>query len=81
MTYFEKFICTGKYLRKDQIMSLGTTASNLLKRGVEMDGKKRYTESLICYQEGIQLLVDMLKGSLDETKLCYIFTYFICYNF
>lgn len=43
-------------------MNVEGTAVSLLKRGVELDAKERYTESLICYQEGIQILVDSLKS-------------------
>lgn len=38
-------------------------AINIIKRGVELDTKKRYTEALVCYQEGLQLLVDKIKGN------------------
>ncbi|XP_013400958.1 MIT domain-containing protein 1-like [Lingula anatina] len=45
-----------------------TSAIGLLKRAVELDGEKRFTESLVCYQEGIQLLLDVLKATTDEEK-------------
>lgn len=32
-------------------------AKDLLKRAVELDNAQRYTESLICYEEGIQNLL------------------------
>ncbi|XP_072040939.1 MIT domain-containing protein 1-like [Amphiura filiformis] len=44
------------------------SAISVLKRAVELDTKGRYTESLICYQEGLQLLMDALKGTTDEAK-------------
>ena len=37
-------------------------AINILKRAVELDTKQRFTESMICYQEGIALLLEVLKG-------------------
>ena len=34
----------------------------IIKRAIELDSTKRYTESLICYQEGIQILMQAMKG-------------------
>ena len=39
-------------------------AISLLTRAVELDTKKRYTEALVCYKEGLALLMDVLKGEL-----------------
>lgn len=39
-----------------------TSAISVLKRAVELDHGGRVQESLVCYQEGIQLLMDVLKG-------------------
>ena len=33
----------------------------LLKRAVELDSAKRYTESLVHYKEGLQLLLEYIK--------------------
>ncbi|XP_056411931.1 MIT domain-containing protein 1 isoform X2 [Hyla sarda] len=44
------------------------SAGAVLRRAVEMDSSGRYQESLICYQEGIELLMQVLKGTKDETK-------------
>ena len=38
-------------------------AKQLLSRAVELDRAGRKTEAVICYQEGIQLLMDAAKGS------------------
>ena len=48
-------------------MSVGLEASgiNLIKRAIELDSSKRYTESLICYQEGLQLLMQVVKGEIN----------------
>lgn len=46
-------------------MNIESAAINILKRGVELDTKKRYTEALVCYQEGLQILVDKIKGLLN----------------
>lgn len=50
-------------------MSLQTTAGNILQRAVDLDGKKRYTEALVCYQEGLQILVDVLKEQTGEKRV------------
>ncbi|XP_075121305.1 MIT domain-containing protein 1 isoform X3 [Leptodactylus fuscus] len=44
------------------------SAGAVLRRAVELDGSGRYQESLVCYQEGIELLMQVLKGTKDETK-------------
>ncbi|CAH4034998.1 MIT domain-containing protein 1-like [Pieris brassicae] len=53
-------------------MNIESAAINILKRGVELDTKKRYTEALVCYQEGLQILVDKIKGEIDETSRSYL---------
>ena len=35
----------------------------LLKRAVELDMSRRYTEALVCYKEGLQLLLEFIKVS------------------
>ncbi|RVE42806.1 hypothetical protein evm_012542 [Chilo suppressalis] len=49
-----------------------SAAINILKRGVELDTKKRYTEALICYQEGLQILVDKMKAEQDDNTRNYL---------
>lgn len=39
-----------------------SSAISVLKRAVELDHSSRFQEALVCYQEGIQLLLDVLKG-------------------
>lgn len=53
-------------------MNIESAAVNILKRGVELDTKKRYTEALVCYQEGLQILVDKMKG-MHFTTNCIAF--------
>ncbi|KPJ05305.1 PREDICTED: MIT domain-containing protein 1-like [Papilio xuthus] len=53
-------------------MNIDSTAINILKRGVEFDTKKRYTEALVCYQEGLQILVDKMKGECDDDVKKYL---------
>ena len=37
-------------------------AVSILKRAVELDNGKRFTEAIICYQEGAQLLMEAIKA-------------------
>ncbi|XP_045033138.1 MIT domain-containing protein 1 isoform X1 [Daphnia magna] len=44
-------------------------AASVLKRAVELDTARRFTESLVCYQEGLQLLMEALKANgQDENR-------------
>ncbi|XP_062982349.1 MIT domain-containing protein 1 isoform X2 [Elgaria multicarinata webbii] len=43
-------------------------AVSVLKRAVELDLASRFQESLVCYQEGIDLLLKVLKATKDEKK-------------
>ena len=42
------------------------SASDLLKRAVELDTALKYSESLICYEEGIQMLIRLMRGVLHK---------------
>ena len=57
-----------------------TAAITLLKRAVELDLSKRYTEALVCYKEGLQLLLEYIKVvliySLKRRFQRYIFGFF-----
>lgn len=53
-------------------MNIESAAINIIKRGVELDTKKRYTEALVCYQEGLQILVDKIKSENDESVRSYL---------
>ncbi|CAI8046620.1 MIT domain-containing protein 1 [Geodia barretti] len=43
-------------------------AKDLLKRAVELDSAQRYSEALICYEEGIQNLLRVMGGCSEEEK-------------
>lgn len=43
-------------------------ASTILTRAVTLDMNKKFTESLVCYQEGIQILMEALKNLPDEKQ-------------
>lgn len=38
-------------------------AVSILRRAVEMDEKEQYTMALMLYQEGVQILLDVVKGN------------------
>ncbi|OAD52603.1 MIT domain-containing protein 1, partial [Eufriesea mexicana] len=40
----------------------------ILKRAVEMDNGKQYTMALVLYQEGVQILIDSMKGITDPIR-------------
>ncbi|KAM9038819.1 MIT domain-containing protein 1 isoform X2 [Sarcophilus harrisii] len=44
-----------------QPLDAAAAASTLLKRAVELDSTSRYQEALVCYQEGIDMLMQVLK--------------------
>ncbi|NWW12263.1 MITD1 protein, partial [Oreocharis arfaki] len=39
-----------------------------VKRAVQLDAASRFQESLVCYQEGIDLLLQVVKATADEAK-------------
>ncbi len=41
-------------------------AGKVLKRAVELDQEDKYSEALVCYQEGIDILLSSVKQSTDE---------------
>jgi hypothetical protein len=41
-----------------------SAAIHLLKKAVNFDTEKRFNEALVCYTEGIELLLKALKGVL-----------------
>ncbi|KAF4517510.1 hypothetical protein B566_EDAN006511 [Ephemera danica] len=43
-------------------------AIRLIVRAVELDKENRLTESLMCYQEGIGLLMEAIKGMIDKAR-------------
>ena len=50
-------------------MSKESGAISLLKRAVELDGKKQWTSALVCYKEGLQMLMETIRTeTLDPAK-------------
>ncbi|MEQ2198381.1 MIT domain-containing protein 1 [Xenoophorus captivus] len=52
----------------NHVSGMEASAVSVLKRAVELDQSGRFQDSLVCYQEGIQLLIDVLKALKDESK-------------
>ena len=42
---------------------------HLIKRAIELDTNKRYTDALVCYREGIELLMDSIKSICEKNYL------------
>ncbi|KAM7380330.1 hypothetical protein PAMP_003635 [Pampus punctatissimus] len=55
-------------MSQNHVSGMETSAISVLKRAVELDQGSRFQESLVCYQEGIQLLMDVLKAVKDDSK-------------
>lgn len=49
-------------------MNQDGAAKSLLKRAVELDREKRYTEALVCYKEGVQMLMEVIAALKDKEK-------------
>ena len=41
-------------------------AKDLLKRAVELDSAQRYSEAIICYEEGIQNILRAIGGRVNN---------------
>lgn len=52
----------------ERIAGIEASAISVLKRAVELDNSKRFEESLTCYQEGVGLLMQVLKLVNDSAK-------------
>lgn len=46
-----------------KLAGVEASAISLLKRAVELDSSRRFDEAVTCYQEGLQLLLEVLKGN------------------
>lgn len=57
------------------VSGMEASAISVLKRAVELDQNGRFQESLVCYQEGIQLLIDVLKGTLLQPNTRYKYSW------
>ncbi|XP_051998793.1 MIT domain-containing protein 1-like [Xyrauchen texanus] len=55
-------------MAQDFLPGMESSAISVLKRAVELDQSSRFQESLVCYQEWIQLMLDVLKAVKDDSK-------------
>ncbi|KAL4656947.1 MIT domain-containing protein 1 isoform X1 [Arapaima gigas] len=55
-------------MTQNSVPGMEASAVSILKRAVELDNNSRFQEAIVCYQEGIQLLLDVLKAVKDESK-------------
>ncbi|XP_072705777.1 MIT domain-containing protein 1 isoform X3 [Ciconia boyciana] len=53
---------------RDGSAALERAGAETVKRAVELDLASRFQESLVCYQEGIDLLLQVVKATKDEAK-------------
>ena len=49
-------------MTENKAAGIEASAIGLLKEAVSLDTARRFTEALVCYREGIQLLMDVLKS-------------------
>ena len=55
-----------------------SSSVTLLKRAVELDHARRFTEALVCYTEGINLLMNELKGVCVCVCVCVSLCVSVC---
>lgn len=63
-------------------MSAFEIAGNLLRRAAEHDTSKQYPEALQCYNDGISLLFNVLKGLVSKLNIIkfFYFLFFVSLN-
>ncbi|XP_076351831.1 MIT domain-containing protein 1-like isoform X2 [Tachypleus tridentatus] len=57
--------------KRNNVDGVEKSAVSILSRAVEHDKAKRYTSAIVCYQEGIQLLLEALKETSNDAKKKY----------
>lgn len=45
-----------------------STAANILLQAINLDKERRYLEALACYREGIQILMEIMKSTQEDSK-------------
>ena len=59
----EAEVVSGIMARSGLAQDAGSTAAvTVIKRALELESESRYPQALVCYQEGIDLLLQVLKG-------------------
>ena len=63
----------------DNLAAKEVAAVSLLTRAVELDTKKRKTEALVCYKEGLQIFMEVIRGKIFFVRLePNIYSYLFC---
>ena len=70
----------------DNLAAKEVAAVSLLTRAVELDTKKRKTEALVCYKEGLQIFMEVIRGKIFFVRLKpnmskYSYLFCCCSNF
>lgn len=39
------------------------SGAHLIKRAIELDMNKKYADALVCYREGIEMLIEKMKSN------------------
>ncbi|XP_015909417.1 MIT domain-containing protein 1 [Parasteatoda tepidariorum] len=55
--------------KNSAIEGIEQAAISVIRRAVQHDSEGRYPAALACYQEGIQLFLDVIKNTSDQKKL------------
>uniref|UniRef100_A0A0B6ZLW5 MIT domain-containing protein n=1 Tax=Arion vulgaris TaxID=1028688 RepID=A0A0B6ZLW5_9EUPU len=55
-------------MANEKTAGVESSAISILKRAVELDNSRRFDESVTCYQEGVGLLMQVLKSVTDTSK-------------
>ncbi|CAN9497526.1 unnamed protein product [Ophioblennius macclurei] len=55
-------------MAQNHVAGLEASAACVLKRAVDLDQKRSFQEALVFYQEGMEILLDVIKAVKDEGK-------------
>ena len=59
-------LCSLIIAKEEEPVGKMEAAGQVLKRAVELDNEGKFSESLVCYQEGIDILFNEVKQSSDD---------------
>ncbi|XP_032878451.1 MIT domain-containing protein 1 isoform X2 [Amblyraja radiata] len=55
-------------MSRSVLAGMENSAVTVLKRAIELDNESRLPDALVCYQEGIHFLMEVLKATKEEAK-------------
>ena len=64
--FFRNVFLVVAFKMADKQAGIYVSAISVLKRAIELDAANRLDEAVVCYQEGLQLLISYLKGNFDS---------------